>query len=391
MERGQVIALTAPLHEKGRTKTRFGYIDDKDVLGKQPRDVVTSSKNSELRVQVPTLEEYVVLASRLVTPIYPADANLIVSLLDLHPHDEKDPVGSDAAIQILEAGTGHGGLTLHLARAIHAANVGLDFPSKSTRIARQEDTRHSPSALWRHVKEVAVDGWTRMWRGGSTQPVSGTQHSRRRAVIHTVDVSPGYARFAAKNVENFRKGMYMRNIDFHVGDVSDWIEQHTQANRQEQQFLSHAVLDLPSSHTHIEKTVSALQVNGKLLVFNPSITQINSVVELVKTRRLPLQLEKVIEIGPAMTGGRLWSVRHVKPRALTKETSGRSALAVSSDERHVDREGQSRCGEANLSEVLDDEYEDQGWQLVCRPKPGERVSGGGFVALWSRNRTRNDA
>lgn len=179
----------------------------------------------------------------------------------------------------------------------------------------------------------------------------------------------------------------MRNIDFHVGNVSDWIERHTQARHQER-FLSHAILDLPSSHIHVEKVASTLRVDGKLLVFNPSITQINSVVELVKVRKLPLHLERVIEIGHAMTGGRPWSVHCVRPRALTKDDDG-SALTMSSGERaNGHEEQQSQYNEVDPSEVRA-EYEDEGWQLVCRPKPGERISGGGFLAVWSKNRTNN--
>lgn len=67
--KGQAIALTNPLHQKGKTRTKFGSIEHKDVLGKQPRDIVISSRNIELRLQVPTLDEYVVLSPRQVTPV----------------------------------------------------------------------------------------------------------------------------------------------------------------------------------------------------------------------------------------------------------------------------------------------------------------------------------
>lgn len=180
----------------------------------------------------------------------------------------------------------------------------------------------------------------------------------------------------------------MRNIRFHVGDVSDWIERHTQARRQER-FLSHAILDLPSSHIHVEKMASALRVDGKLLVFNPSITQINSVVELVKARRLPLHLERVIEMGHAMTGGRPWSVHCVRPRALTKVNNGSGLTVSSSKQPDGQIEQQKQYSEPDPSETRP-ECEDDGWQLVCRPKPGERVSGGGFLALWSKNRIYDD-
>ncbi|KAL8722908.1 MAG: hypothetical protein Q9225_000678 [Loekoesia sp. 1 TL-2023] len=343
--KGQTIGLTAPLRAKGRTSTRAGEVDHDTIIGKQPRDVVVSSKDRELRVQVPTLEEHIVMTPRLVTPIYPADANLIVSLLDLHPDASQSGLYNNSHIEILEAGTGHGSLTLHLARAIHAANAGWDMP-----------------------------------RTDDAQTVTKKSRLRHRAVVHTIDISSKYSEHAAKIIGGFRRGIYTRDIEFHVGDVSEWIDRQIDA-RDQRAFLSHIILDLPMSHTHIEKALSALQVDGKLILFNPSITQINSAIELVKTLRLPLQLERVVEVGPAMTGGRIWDVRLVRPRALTREANVKSISDTDTDNSRP------------ASNALDDEAsfdDDGGRYLVCKPKIGDRISGGGFVALWSRNRTRKD-
>ncbi|KAL8973161.1 MAG: hypothetical protein Q9183_000124 [Haloplaca sp. 2 TL-2023] len=210
---------------------------------------------------------------------------------------------------------------------------------------------------------------------------------RRRAVVHTIDVSSKYSTSATKTIDSFRRGMYMRDVDFHVGDVSEWIDRQMQA-RDRKPFLSHVILDLPASYSHIVRVTSALQVDGKLLVFNPSITQINTAVELVKVKKLPLQLEKIIEIGPAMTGGRPWNVRFVKPRASLRQAmdSKLSDTLVSSESPGEEPE-ESHFDAAKKGGVLDDGV-DEGWEIVCRPKPGDRVSGGGFVALWSKNRIR---
>jgi tRNA (adenine57-N1/adenine58-N1)-methyltransferase len=67
---------------------------------------------SDFRIQEVTLDEYVRFSRRLVTPIYPADANLIVNLLDLHPEVYDPERAGKETLEILEAGTGHGGLTL---------------------------------------------------------------------------------------------------------------------------------------------------------------------------------------------------------------------------------------------------------------------------------------
>lgn len=208
-----------------------------------------------------------------------------------------------------------------------------------------------------------------------------------RAIIHTVDVSSKYSQHAAKIVGDFRRGMYLRNVNFHVGNVSEWIEQQMHA-RGPRPFLSHVLLDLPSSHNHVGTATSALHVDGKLLVFNPSITQINSVVQYIKAKRLPLQLERVVEVGPSMTGGRIWDVRFAKPRALIKGVDENvTFVKCANADQAVKDDAKASC--------LDDGEEEQphdqkSFEIVCRPKSGTRISGGGFVALWSRNRTRQD-
>lgn len=173
----------------------------------------------------------------------------------------------------------------------------------------------------------------------------------------------------------------MRDIKFHVGDVSVWIDQQLAA-RDRSPFLSHIFLDLPSSRSNVGKAVSALRVNGKLILFNPSVTQINAAIELVNAHRLSLQLERVLEVGPAMTGGRGWDVRLVRPRALTREASDRSTLVEEVDDSQL--AGNQLDGRSRLNM-------DEGLRMVCKPKIGDRISGGGFVALWSKNRTRNDS
>ncbi|KAL8762695.1 MAG: hypothetical protein Q9184_001349 [Pyrenodesmia sp. 2 TL-2023] len=285
--------------------------------------------------------------------IYPSDANLIVNLLDLHPHEWRRPPTDEPETEVLEAGTGHGALTLHLARAVHAANAG------------------------RHTSIVDIGN-----------PQKKHANLGCRALIHTVDVSRKCSEHAIKIVSDFRQGLYLRDVQFHVGSVSEWIDQQMNA-RGKGTFLSHAVLDLPSSHSHVEKATSALHVDGKLVLFNPSITQINQAMELVKTRRLPLHLERVVEVGPAMTGGRIWDVRFVRPRALNKELPPRPTAPTYEDVHRGAGSAEAVTSGGAVEEGISDA--DEGYQMVCRPKVGDRVSGGGFVALWSKNKIRKDA
>ena len=51
------------------THTHRGVIDHANIIGKEPRQIVRSSKGFEYRVHEPTLAEYVRLTPRLVTPV----------------------------------------------------------------------------------------------------------------------------------------------------------------------------------------------------------------------------------------------------------------------------------------------------------------------------------
>ncbi|KAI4093932.1 MAG: hypothetical protein LQ344_002530 [Seirophora lacunosa] len=280
--------------------------------------------------------------------IYSPDANLIVSLLDLHPGTAS---GSEPVIEVLEAGTGHGSLTLHLAKAIHAANAEGQFS--------ESDNGHP----------------------------NHSTNGRHRAVIHTVEVSQKHSEHAMKIARTFRRGMYMRDLRFHVADVSDWVDRQM-STRGRDPFLTHAILDLPSSYTHLEKIAHALHVDGKLVLFNPSITQINKAIELAKSRRLPLQLERVVEVGPAMTGGRVWDVRFFKPRALTNLLNEKKSVARGRDDGQAASNGDGVDNNRFIHEGSANDNE--GYELVCRPKAGNLVSGGGFIALWSKIRICKD-
>lgn len=106
-------------------------IKHKDIIN-QESDVrlLSVSKDGLRKLSVfarhPTLDDFTSLSPRRVAPIYATYASTMTSLLDIHvepPSVENDPERTGApSFEILEAGTGHGSLTLQLARAIAAAN-----------------------------------------------------------------------------------------------------------------------------------------------------------------------------------------------------------------------------------------------------------------------------
>ncbi|KAJ5505448.1 tRNA (adenine(58)-N(1))-methyltransferase catalytic subunit GCD14 [Penicillium expansum] len=387
---GKQPSLSKALKRGEKLQTPRGAVEHDSIIGKRVWDTVQSRKGLNLRVSLPTLEEYVALTPRLVTPIYPQDANLIASLLDIHV-DTPAAGEIQPTLEILESGTGHGSLTLHLARAIHAANTTPPpRPSRSQinylegRITRPsekeaEQTGEKPAEP---IADPAQEEWD-AWR------------AQRNAVIHTVDVSPKFSALAEKNIRGFRRGIYAGNTDFYVGPVENWIAQQKQLRKKTglasltggnpvDPFLSHVILDMPSSNLRIPHVTPMLKRDGLLVVFMPSITQIGECLQLIRDQRLPLVQEKVIELGSGISGGRTWDVRFATkksgadPASWATPSDAEVATPVEADEQST---ASDTASEVSTTEEPPKEGESV---LVCRPKVGLRIQGGGFVAVWRR-------
>jgi tRNA (adenine57-N1/adenine58-N1)-methyltransferase len=278
-----------------------------------------------------------------------------VSLLDIHVDASSNPIRSEPPLEILEAGTGHGALTLHISRAIHAANPPIPRAAPIFDEAEPEDAVYLGESM-EDMDHTAAASW----------------RENRRAILHTLDISSKHSKHAKKIVEGFRDGIYAGNVDFHVGDVSDWIANQKAARKAEEPFLSHVFLDLPNANHHLTNVAPALRVNGLLGVFNPSITQIAECVEAIREQKMPYLLEQVVELGASTI--REWDVRAVKPRASTR-TQLQSGEAVDATEGQVARDDELAKDLAQTEEK---------WAMICRPKAGQQVVGGGFLGLWRR-------
>lgn len=323
-----------------------------------------------------------------------------MSLFDIHVSPTAPSAALSPPLEILEAGTGHGGLTLHLARAIHGANPPLP---ESLRVVEHastdpdhcvEDVTYE-STTTDHAAEHTIEAWKR----------------HRRAVVHTLDIKPRHSKHARKIVERFRRGMYANDVDFHVGDVSSWIEARFEAQKKGEDwkdpepFLSYVFLDLPSAENHLETVSKALHMDGALAIFNPSITQIADAVKKVKELQLPFALDTVVELKGSDTV-REWDIRVAQLKAARKAADGTSSNVADGEEVEAieDNVTENSEKEASLAEQAveeaqglermeqeqDEELEtskDDGWKLVCRPKTGLTMGVGGFVGLWRRVKT----
>lgn len=295
--------------------------------------------------------------------MYPSDTNLIVSLLDIHVDTPSSTSADEPPFEILEAGTGHGALTLHLARAIHAGNPPLTkTPDYAINVEEPEDAVYLGESI-SDLQETAIESW---------KPC-------RRAIVHTLDISSKHSKHAKKIVQGFRHGLYAGNVEFHVGDVSAWIASQRVTRQTDEPFLNHVFLDLPNADTHLANVVPALRVDGLLAVFNPSITQIAQCVEKIREEKLPYLLDQVVELGAGMI--REWDVRAVKPRSTLKKSDAKESPEAS-DAESIDPVKGQEARDGELAETL--AKEEEKWAMVCRPKAGQMVVGGGFLALWKR-------
>ncbi|KAF4591934.1 tRNA (adenine-N(1)-)-methyltransferase [Ophiocordyceps camponoti-floridani] len=342
--------LTAPVRAGGRVKLAMGRsVAADDLLGRRLLDRVLDSGGSPVVIHEASLTNYVLHSnsSRLVTPIYPHDANTIVSLLDLNPvrPGEDDDIlqqqasdGLAPPFEVFEAGTGMGSLTLHLARALHAANP--PFPPDLRRKICAASAIRDPCAAG-----VALEP--------EDQAAFDSYRASRRLVLHSLDQSAERVKAACKFIRYFRRALYLPNIDFHIGTVEAYVSQRLAASSG-QPFLSRAVLDVASPEEGAASVIQALHPGALLVVFQPSISQIAAFDIWERKTKQPVRLEKVIElsVGTLMDGlndagsGRPWSVKMWRAKA---------------DKGDAGEEVQ-----------------------VLRPKVGGRVVGGGFVAVYRR-------
>lgn len=353
-----------------------GSLKHDDIIGKKAREIVFSRKNvskgknagsikpdAPFRLHNVRLDDYVRLTDRLVTPIYPADAALIVELLDLHPTALARDDDPSNRFEILEAGTGHGALTLYLARALHPGNAHLSLPP---------------------VSSVEDDSALVRWK------------SSRKAILHTLDIKSAYTSHARNLIHSFKKGLYAPTIDFHTSPVGPWVSTALK-KRRDVPFLSHAILDLPDSDQELSAVAAAVKTDGTIVVFNPSITQIMQCLRKVREEGMQLELEKVIELpGNGGAGGREWDVRPIVPRSRLKKDA---AVAEAEQggyepmgEAGTGSEGESLeivDGEVDGSEVLEQDHEQRASssakeEMICRPKVGGRIAGGGFLGVFRK-------
>lgn len=207
-------------------------------------------------------------------------------------------------------------------------------------------------------------------------------------MVTTLDVSARHSAHAQKVVAGWRQGMYAHSVDFHVGSIPEYISSRLATSPDP--FLDHTILDLPDCHLYLETISRALKVDGTVLVFCPSITQVIECVKRAKKEDLPLVLETTLEIGQAAgVGGRMWDIRAMRARSFIRAEAAEAAKVEGGEggAESVAEGGEAEAeavAETTPKEAESPKPEGDGWNMVCRPKVGDRVVGGGFVGVFRR-------
>lgn len=278
--------LSKPLQVGGRTGVNEGDIIHDDLFNQKSRTVVKSSTGtaSYIVTQAST-EEYITMCKREAQPIYPLDAAAIVNLGDFHfdsPELTDDNKLKDSPIQILEAGTGHGSLSLAICSKLHITNAFLE--------------------------KFGV-------RGG---------------VLHSIDCNKNHSRRGEITVEQFKRGLYKNDIKFHIAESpTDWLQNQSsewkalESNQDtleenHEGFLSGAFLDMPDIPQNIKEISKNLKQDAPLIIFCPSVTQILDVIKTIRESEGSIKLTHIrtVELPPGIGGGlQDWDVRYTKIRA----------------------------------------------------------------------------
>lgn len=119
------------LQAGGRFNYHRGSLDHEAIVQAGPGARIATPQGEQFTIHRPTLEDYVLHMPREATPTYPKDAATLCFLLDLAP-----------GMRVLEAGSGSGGLTLYLARAVGPAGQVWSYETRPKHQARARRNLH---------------------------------------------------------------------------------------------------------------------------------------------------------------------------------------------------------------------------------------------------------
>ncbi|XP_042356017.1 tRNA (adenine(58)-N(1))-methyltransferase, mitochondrial [Plectropomus leopardus] len=264
------------LKTKAILHSSWGVIEHNDIVGKPAGCFLNTHRRAPILIRRATLEDYVLLMKRGAAIAYPKDAATMLLMMDVTEGD-----------CVLESGSGSGGLSLLLSRAVGCR--------------------------------------------GSVLSVEVRQDHHRRAVLN-------YNRW--RSSWSLRRGEeWPDNVQFHHADLS------TASSLLASQGFHSVALDMTCPQLVLPTVIPHLHPGAVCAVYVANLTQVVDLLEGLRCTSLPLLCERVIEVPvrdwlvtPALQKNGRYCVRNTpvqdKDQREKGETSDKSDKEMMTKDKH---------------------------------------------------------